>query len=90
MDFRFETNRIQLRLARELNVLELSQKCPYDHCNPSFCPLHSLREKDVNDRIDWIHALSDDDLEYLSGYHQVCMYWRSANDSFTSPAPISF
>jgi len=86
MDPQYEADKIQLRLKSELDVLKLSTGCPYDHCNPSFCPLHSVREMKLDDRINWIHELSDSDLEYLSTYHQVCLHWRSANDAY-SPSP---
>ena len=82
MDARTEADRIQLRVNGELNVLDLSNNCPYDQCNPPFCPLHAVREMDRSERIEWIHTLSDTDLEYLTTYHQVCMHWRSANDTY--------
>ena len=82
MEVPYDANRVVYRLNRELSVLKLGAHCPYDHTTPSFCPLAAVRQIGPSDRLNWIHSLSDADLEYLTNYHQICMLWRSVADSY--------
>jgi hypothetical protein len=57
-------------------LLELTEACPVDQCNPADCPLNALREMRPADRLCWFNALSQADLEYLAAYHYACMKVR--------------
>lgn len=54
-------------------LLELVNICPVEKCNPADCPLFALRELTHRQRLDWLGALNQADLEYLAIYHYVCM-----------------
>ena len=54
----------------------LALACPHDDGNPEFCPLCDVRKLPVRQRIAWVKMLSDDDLEYLGTYHQICLQCR--------------
>lgn len=56
----------------ERRVADLSRACPVTHGNPPECPLHGLRPLPAGIRHDWIHGLSDDELEFLARYHECC------------------
>jgi hypothetical protein len=58
-------------------VQHLSVSCPHDNCNPSFCPLHDVRKLTLEERMKWVRALSDEELEYLITYHQICLQWMN-------------
>ena len=64
------------RLDRLSNILGLTLACPYDDRNPEFCPLCDVRKLPVRQRITWVKMLSDDDVEYLATYHQICLHCR--------------
>jgi hypothetical protein len=55
------------------NLLALSEACPFDHSNPEDCPLFKLRKKKPGERLQWFHALDEDDLAYLATYHHICL-----------------
>ena len=55
------------------NILNLAMSCPVDKCNPEDCPLYKVRQMEVAMRLRWFDNLTDEDLIYLSAYHQVCM-----------------
>jgi hypothetical protein len=55
------------------NVLKLSEACPFHVTNPEDCPLFELRKLAPSKRLQWVKALSKDDLEYLATYHRVCI-----------------
>ena len=57
--------------------LHLAVACPYDSSNPPFCPLCGVRKLPLEERIQWVRSLSNNDLEYLSAYHQICSHWAS-------------
>jgi hypothetical protein len=65
------------RLLTDIQHLTLA--CPRDNCNPSFCPLHDVRKLAPENRVEWVRALTDDDLEYFATYHQICLQ-RSEGD----------
>lgn len=54
-------------------LLELVNICPVEKCNPADCPLFALRELSHRQRLEWLKALNQTDLEYLAIYHYVCM-----------------
>jgi len=60
-----------------LQVEHLSVTCPLDKCNTPNCPLHKVRSLPLEERIGWARYLSDQDLEYLITYHQVCLQWMN-------------
>lgn len=55
------------------SLLEVVDICPAERCNPCDCPLFGLRKLPREERLQWIDALSEDDLTYLAAYHHVCM-----------------
>jgi hypothetical protein len=55
------------------NLLELSEACPFDQTNPGDCPLFPLRKKKPAKRLQWLNALTENDLAYLAAYHRVCL-----------------
>ena len=61
--------------VRELraSLLELSEVCPFDQCNPPDCPLYLLRKLKRDQRLAWFNALSAEDLSYLATYHHICL-----------------
>ncbi|MCX6914986.1 MAG: hypothetical protein NT167_18365 [Verrucomicrobia bacterium] len=54
------------------NLLALSEACPSDDANPEDCPLFLLRKMKPRNRLQWLNALTDNDLVYLATYHRVC------------------
>ena len=58
-------------------VLHLSLACPFDDCNTSNCPLDKVRKLPLEERTEWVCSLSDEDLEYLTTYHQICLQWKN-------------
>jgi hypothetical protein len=66
------------------SLLSLTKACPVDECNPEDCPLYSLRKMEPMQRLQWLNALSEDDLVYLATYHHVCMNIKMASKSDAS------
>lgn len=62
-------------------LIHLAVGCPVDQSNPASCPLYEARKKEMPERMqlmhEWIHSLTDEELEYLAKYHQVCLQWRT-------------
>ena len=58
------------------NLLKLSEGCPFHLANPEDCPLFALRRMKPAKRLEWINALSGNDLVYLATYHRVCLRMR--------------
>ena len=63
----------ELKNELRVNLLKLSEACPFHHANPEDCPLFSLRKMEPADRLLWINALSERELAYLATYHRVCL-----------------
>ena len=57
-------------------LVNLAKACPVDQCNPEDCPLFTLRQMEVEERMRWVNALEEDDLVYLATYHHVCLAIR--------------
>ncbi len=70
----------QLKDRLASTVIYLAADCPYDHCNPDYCPLFNVRQMPLEERVEWICGLNLEDLEYITNYHHVCLQWRSATD----------
>ena len=68
------------------SVLELSKVCPVDDCNPEDCPLFALRQMEPEQRLEWLRALSQEDLSYLAVYHHVCMRLKTGKQCFSPHA----
>ena len=62
----------QKRTELQDNILNLASNCPMEHCNPADCPLYNVRKMELPGRLEWLNALSDEDLIYLNSYHFVC------------------
>ena len=58
-------------------VEHLSVACPLDNCNTPNCPLHKVRSLLLEEKIKWVRGLSDEDIEYLTTYHQICLQWMN-------------
>ena len=72
-----DADRVRRKEELACNILQLTLGCPHDQCNPSFCPLFEVRKLDLDERVQWVHRLTDEDLEYLSTYHEICLLWRA-------------
>lgn len=57
-------------------ILNLDECCPVEDCNPEECPLYQLRKMKPLQRLEWLNALSEDDLAYLVAYHDVCINFK--------------
>jgi len=55
------------------NLLKLAEACPFHVANPEDCPLFPLRKMEPKKRLQWLNALGDSDLAYLTSYHRVCL-----------------
>jgi hypothetical protein len=55
------------------NLFSFAQACPVEDCNPAECPLYQLRQMKYTERLEWLNALSEEDLAYLTAYHDVCL-----------------
>lgn len=55
------------------SLFPLVEICPVEECNPEECPLYLLRKKKYTERLEWINALSEQDLAFLAAYHDVCL-----------------
>jgi hypothetical protein len=62
----------KLRANLIANLLETLESCPIGSCNPPDCPLFALRKLKKSERLRWLNALTDADLEYFAAYHEVC------------------
>ena len=51
----------------------LAVACPFDQGNPSACPLHEIRKRNLKDRYEWIQGLSEERTHQLLAYHQECL-----------------
>ena len=60
-------------------VLSLAEFCPVDECNPENCPLHNVRKLTHTQRFKWLSALSEEDMDYLTAYHHVCLNLKLAS-----------
>ena len=61
------------------NLLKLSEACPFHLSNPEDCQLFHLREMEAAKRLQWVNALSESDLAYLTAYHRVCLKIKSGS-----------
>ena len=77
MDGALDARRIRLREDLASQVLHLTLGCPHDMGNPPCCPLNKIRELTPAERVQWVLMLTDEELEYLSTYHEICLHWRS-------------
>lgn len=60
------------RDALRSNVLLVAEACPVEGCHPMECPLHSFRLLGTAARWEWVDALKEDELSYISAYCHVC------------------
>ena len=59
---------------RVLSAIQLlAVVCPHEKCNSPSCPLYSVRRLPPGQAAHWAAGLSDDELEYLAAYHQICL-----------------
>ena len=61
-------------------VIQLTAACPIENCATPLCPLFEVRKLAAGERMEWIRALSNEDLEFLSAYHQICLQWMGRED----------
>jgi hypothetical protein len=80
MDGALDARRIRLREDLASQVLHLTLGCPHDMGNPPCCPLHEVRKLTPMERVQWVLMLTDEELEYLANYHEICLHWRSFDD----------
>ena len=53
-------------------AFDLTKRCPALGGNPGDCPLFGVRQLTPARRRRWLEGLTDEDLRYLSLYHQLC------------------
>ncbi len=66
----------QQRNELQAYLLELSEACPLDLCNPEDCPFFTVRKMDRRERSRWFDALEEKDLTFLAFYHYTCLDTR--------------
>ena len=54
-------------------LVGLSIACPLDQGNPSGCPLHDVRKKDLVERIAWVKHLNRDEIDNMIKSHESCL-----------------
>ena len=47
--------------------------CPFGQDNPRSCPLHSVREWPLSERVAWLDSLSEDEVLLLLENHRQCL-----------------
>jgi len=71
--------KIRLREYLGSRILHLTLGCPHNQDSPSFCPLHEVRKLEPCMWATWTQMLTDEDLEYLYAYHEICLHWQSTD-----------
>lgn len=66
------------KIRMQSDLLHLAAACPHGPENPDGCPLRDVRALDEVGRIGWVMQLSDEELEYATAYHQVCLQLKLA------------
>lgn len=59
-------------------VQHLTLACPHSSLDPEACPLHDVRQLSEAERHKWVGRLADEDLEYLTFYHRVCLQLKAS------------
>ena len=67
----------QLRTDLLDTILPVALNCPFDHSNPTLCPLSVVRQLELPERLEWLNSLDDESLSYLAAYHCVCYRLKS-------------
>jgi hypothetical protein len=60
-------------------ILSLARSCPLNPDCPCDCPLNPVRQLELPQRLEWLSALSEDEMQYLCDYHCVCEQLRGRN-----------
>jgi hypothetical protein len=60
------------------SLFSLAVACPVNECNPEDCPLFLVRKMKPAQRLQWLDALSMEDLVYVATYHHVCLKTKLA------------
>ena len=68
----------EARLRLKEAIARLEVECPLGPKNPAMCPLYRVRKRCPSTRMRWIESLKDEELEFLSNYHQICQKWQEA------------
>jgi hypothetical protein len=63
------TDRERLRA----HIIALTMACPFDQGNPADCPLCSVRQKPVKERLIWVDSLSDSETARIARHHRLCL-----------------
>ena len=71
-----------------VRLLEVLDACPVEECNPEDCPLYELRRLEHPERVRWLNALKQDDLEYLAAYHYVCQHIKMLDVKYLPDIPV--
>lgn len=54
-------------------VIGLTVACPYDQGNPAHCPLCALRGRPLDQRVNWVMALPEAELQRVWNQHRDCL-----------------
>ena len=55
------------------HLLSLLGEFQPHHCGDDACPIYSLNQMPPMQRVAWLDALHQSELEYLASYHHVCL-----------------
>lgn len=58
---------------RRENLLGLLFECPFHAANPADCPLHEVRQRDLEARTEWLEGLSEDEVAAHLAHHSLCL-----------------
>jgi hypothetical protein len=65
-------------------LVSLGEFCPIDECNPEECLVYKIRKLNQPQRLQWLNALSQEELAYLNAYQKVCLNAQLALNSFAT------
>ena len=54
-------------------LIGLLVACPFGQDNPSSCPLHSIRERPLPERVAWLDLLEEEEVLLLLENHRQCL-----------------
>ncbi len=71
---------------RRVYVIALLVDCPYEP-NPADCALYDMRQKPLQERIEWCNQLSDKKIQRIVSIHKKCLARREANNNVADELP---
>ena len=65
-------------LNTRVYVTGLLVDCPYEP-NPADCALYDMRQKPLQERVDWCNQLSDEEIQNIISIHKKCLARRETS-----------